>query len=351
MAKLQPYFIDFHKTIRLSFEDSAVLREKRDIVLRKLKTNLKKNFEDRGETPPTFKNFDQGSYAMGTGTKPLVGDYDIDVAIVFSVAADAYPDPVEVKKWVHDALDGHTRSVKVRQPCVTVFYQADDAPIYHVDLAIYSSSDYNDDGKTYLARGRLGSSEENRVWEINDPKELKRLITERFSGEDRKQFRRIVRYLKRWRNVKFSSAGNASPLGIGMTVAAYKWFVPNRTHDIFAADAKYHDHEALLDFVNTMLANFRSVDRDGEVVERLEVELPVEPYNDLFAKMTDQQMATFKERLTALRDALDEALRMADPVEACKLLRKYFGEDFPVPEKEETAEVRNKAYSYSSSSG
>jgi hypothetical protein len=62
-------------------------------------------------------------------------------------------------------------------------------------------------------------------------------------------------------------------------------------------------------------------------------------------------MAIFKERLESLKNALEDAKDMVDPVEACKLLRKYFGDDFPVPEKKETAEVRNRAFSYSSSSG
>ncbi|MGL4884489.1 MAG: cyclic GMP-AMP synthase DncV-like nucleotidyltransferase, partial [Waterburya sp.] len=81
-----------------------------------------------------YETFPQGSYDLGTGNKPLNGDYDIDVGIIIKISKDDYPDPVKVKKWIYDALYGHTNSVEIRRPCVTVFYQKDGEDIYHVDL-------------------------------------------------------------------------------------------------------------------------------------------------------------------------------------------------------------------------
>jgi hypothetical protein len=106
---------------------------------------------DREEDTPTFTWFNQGSYEMGTGIKPAVsGDYDIDVGIIFDINHSEH-DPVDVKTWVTDALEGHTKKVDMRRPCVTVFYQRDDEPIYHVDLAIYSDDTCPGTGCRYLA--------------------------------------------------------------------------------------------------------------------------------------------------------------------------------------------------------
>jgi hypothetical protein len=89
-----------------------------------------------------------------------------------------------------------------------------------------------------------------------------------------------------------------------------------------------------------MLDNFSSEYReDGAWHERLKVPLPVEPYNDLMAKRTAAQMQDFKERIESLRNALQNAYDEELPEDACKVLKKQFGDDFKVPEKAETAKV------------
>jgi hypothetical protein len=72
-------------------------------------------------------------------------------------------------------------------------------------------------------------------------------------------------------------------------------------------------------------------------VERLVVKLPIEPWNDIFNRMTAKQMTTFKEKLITLRDALRYAEGVSDPVAACERLQLVFGDDFRVPENKETA--------------
>lgn len=337
MADVQPQFEGFHEAIKLgNFDENAELREKRDRILDRLKENLDEL--RTGGKAPAYETFNQGSYAMGTGVKPLDSDYDIDVGIRFKIAKDDYPDPVEVKEWVYEALKGHTKRVEVRRSCVTVYYSRGDEPIYHVDLAIYSDRDCNPDGKMYLAKGRLNSAPEYRVWEPADPQGLMDLIAGRFPDpEDAKQFRRVVRYLKRWRDVKFTATGNAAPIGIGLTVAAYLWFSPTyKVPDPFSGARRYNDLPGLYRLISAMLGRFTTVYAEGEWAERLRVELPVEPHNDLFGKMTNLQMRTFKTKLEALRQVLSQAIDEVDPVEACKLLRSEFGDDFPVPSKEET---------------
>jgi tRNA nucleotidyltransferase (CCA-adding enzyme) len=98
MSNLQKYFLEFHDKIKLgNFDEVQTLRDKRDILVK----NLKENIDDNA---PAFEKFDQGSYAMHTGTYPKDGNYDIDVGIVFDCTSDDYNNPVKLKKIVKNAL-------------------------------------------------------------------------------------------------------------------------------------------------------------------------------------------------------------------------------------------------------
>ena len=346
MARIQKQFIEFHDAIKQKrFDDAQTLRDKRDIVRKKVEDRLPGVFEAHGEEVPEWKWHDQGSYKMGTGVKPISGDFDIDQGLYFTVGQEY--DPVRLKKRVHEALDGHTKKVDVRRPCVTVFYQKNGEHVYHVDIAVYSEADTNGTGDDLLAVGRLGSSEENKSWDVSNPRELADTILGKFTGDDRKQFRRCVRYLKRWRDHNFSSDGNNAPNGIGLTISAYDYFA-TAFFDAFTQQ-DYDDLSALLSTVKKMLGGFSLVYRDDEWASRLKANLPNRPYSDVFDKMTNKQMVTFKDKLTKLRDALEAAQDEVDPTDACAGLRKVFGDDFPVPEKKATARVVTPAIASSSS--
>ena len=299
-------------------------------------------FENHGETCPDFYFVDQGSYAMDTGVKPLDGDFDIDQGLYFLVSASTYDNPVVLKERVYEALDGHTNDVQLRRSCVTVFYSLEDEPVYHVDLPVYSDGSQNMDGKARLATGKRHSQPENRFWEISNPQKLAETIFERFTGEDRVQFRRIVRCLKRWKAVNFTGGGGSAPNGIGLTIAAYDCLQPAYT-DRFAN--KHNDLGAMRALVEATLARFALVYDENEqlFVRRLVVKLPVEPENDLFARMTAAQMAAFEEKLSKLKEALVYAEGVSNPTAACERLQRVFGDDFPVPKNEDTAVSQPRA--------
>ena len=287
---------------------------------------------------------------MDLGVIPLDGDFDIDVGLEFKINKIDYPDPVVVKEWVFNALFGHTDDVKIRMPCVTVQYHLRKEPLYHVDFAVYAQDGYSTN--IYLARGKPTSKENDKKWELDDPRGLIKAVREKFTDEnDRLQFRRVIRSLKRWKDVKFSPDGHEAPIGIGLTVCAYYWFSISKTLvDPLKMSYEYNDLDATINFINAMLSQFRLVgNNNGRELYRLSVHLPVQPYNDLFEKMTDIQMTNFKEKLEELHRALIKARDEVDPVEACKVLRKQFGDDFPVPEIEETAQKRGPAIISSSS--
>lgn len=335
MAKVHQQFIKFHDAIKLDFDSNATLREKRDIILEKLKNNI-------DEEAPKYTTFNQGSYALSTGVQPVDGDFDIDVGLWFEMSKDDV-EPVEAKKWVYNALENHTSNVKIKTPCVTVTYVQNGEPCYHVDLTVYATN--NTDEKIYLAKGKDHSNEENKFWDESNPKELMEKINGHHQDvEDRAQFRRVIRYVKRWKDLHFNDGGHSRPTGIGITIAAMNSFQPNYTiTDPFANKREYDDLSALLSFISNMLGAFAMVYHNNEWAERLVVRIPSLPGNDLFEKMTNKQMSHFKEKLTKLKTSLQNAVDEVDPVEACKTLKKVLGDEFPVPTSTESAQRQRPA--------
>lgn len=324
MPAVQKQFEEFHAAIKLDNDDEkATLRAKRKVLIDALEANLDKDL-------PGFETFNQGSYAMDTGVIPLDGNYDIDVGVIFDCNPTEYPDPVVLKKKVRDAVSTHGRTVLIRRPCVTVSYMRNQEPEYHVDLVLYTK---RDDGLLAIGKGREHSEQELRFWEEADPKKLTELICTAFTDDkDLAQYRRCIRYMKRWRDVQFRNGG--APLSIALTIAAKQWFKPR-----FESSGKPADLLALLDWVSAVLNQFQGEVTDEGYHERLKVFLPVTPSGDLMELMTKLQMEKFREKLEALRDALGEAFDEDLPEDACKVLKKQFGDDFKVPEKAETAKA------------
>lgn len=331
---MQSYFEKFDDAIRLGrFNENATLREKRDIIRRKLRDKLPDEFDSHGEDCPSYDFADQGSYEMGTGIKPVAGDFDIDQGLYFELASDDYSDPVLLKKRIRDSLVGHTKKVLIRRSCVTVFYQRDDEDVYHVDLAVYREAAPG--GLPNIGKGKENSDPENRYWETSDPAGLSTWFTADLDDVERMQIRRLVRYLKRWKNERFNSDGNAAPTGVALTVTARAKFAV-RYFDRVAKTP--NDLGALTDVLAAVLGQFvTKLDGDGRQFHRLEVHLPVQPYTDLLKAMSDAQSEVLYQKMDALKNALLDADKAVDPVEACERLRSVFGPDFPVPDPSETA--------------
>lgn len=319
-TSFQRRFLNFHNAIKLDhFDENRTLREKRDTVLDRMRAKGLR-----------FEPFNQGSYAMGTGCLPVDGDYDIDVGIVFSGPASTRPDPLELKRRVRDAVNGHTSTPpRWMRHCVRVQYTRQGSELYHVDLAIYWQNLETDwigqtrKGDIFLAVGKEGSVSPHKAWLESEPHKLRDLIADYQSGEARSQFKRVIRYLKRWRQEHFPSTGNASPVGIGLSVAALQWFQSNAGYG--STEATVNDLDATLQLVNRMRGAFSNTWVDGELATRLIVTLPVKPGLDVFRKMTNQQMREFKQRLDQLATWLESA-RSTGHV---SYLRQAFGSDFP----------------------
>ena len=327
MADLQTQFLAFHTEIKLGTYDgkhaNGILREKRDLIIDQLKASLKAK-EEEGY-PQFVKSFNQGSYALNTGIKPIRdGDYDIDVGVLLDCHKEDYK-PVELKELVADCIKYNNRIVEVSRSCVTVTYIKDGKPDYHVDLPIYAQSSNSYDDTYYLAKGRKGLAEDKRVWQAADPEGINSIINGLYKGNDtyedngsdqRKQFRRCVRYLKRWRNHKYVGIHS-----IGLTTAAYHWLTPDEnTQD---------DLKVLLNLVNNILNTCR--------FGRLSIKLPITPIEDLLKSVSDEDIAKIEEKFETLRKNLQSAVNEPEAHEASKTLRKSFGDDFPIAAKVDKA--------------
>lgn len=328
MASVQRYFEEFHENIRADYEMNQTLREKKDAILTLLRRRLKE------AKRPTFDELLQGSYAMGMGIQPIGEiEFDIDVGLRFGFRDTDYL-ATEVRKWVFDAVDGHTDSVKEKGPCIRVGYSKG----YHVDVVAYAHWSEKSGSEEYRLAHRSNG------WRPADPPGLLEFVEKArkpFMGtEDSKtktdQLRRIVRYLKRWYDVAIPFDSEAKPCGLAFVLLSIESFQPTRTWN-----GQSDDRSALEALANA------GANRVGRIV----VSKPTPEYEDVFAKISDDDMRALKKQFSTLADILRRAEAEPDPVEACKMLRKVFGDDFPVPDPDETGrKTRSPAIVPSSSS-
>src|SRR5262249_9532395 len=157
------------------------------------------------------------------------------------------------------------------------------------------------------------------------PRQLTQIISNKFAGDDADQFRRVIRYMKRWKDFLFPNQGAAAPTGIALTACALNWFQPQKTStwDYSASTNRvvYDDLAATTVLVERMRGAFRQVYNQGVLISALEVQLPVPPGNDLFGKMSGQQMQEFYRRLETLLGTLRGA-KLQDEATACANLRR-----------------------------
>lgn len=335
---VQSEFKKFNDKIRADFETKKELSEKRDILLDKLRNNSE---------IPSFKELNQGSYAMCTGIEPESdGEYDIDVALRFYANKSDY-DPIELKNKICKILKNHTHyGAEIKKPCVTVTYKKDEETKFHVDLVIYLYDDKdNEDSQLYIAKGE---SEDSQEWEEADPKGLVDYINDKVEqGKERDQFRRIVRYLKKWKNRKFSNTGHVNPPSIGITLIAADNF------NYYEED----DLSSLISVVNTIINKFSyaSTNDSGTNMYRISLSLPYhlrfKSGNDIFEKMSDAQMTDFKDKIEKLKNNLVEVRDEVDEYEQYRKLNKIFGDDFEVPDENKSAKKQLNFIPSSSTSG
>jgi hypothetical protein len=312
MADVQALFEQFHQNIRTYYEINETLREKKDIIVRRVKAHLAKNRR------PTCQEYLQGSYKMKVGICALDGaEFDIDVGLRFSFDEAKYS-ASEVRDWVFEAVDGHTEDVDAKGPCIRVTYKDG----YHVDLVSYA---WWDDALG-IEQHRLAHRDDG--WRPADPPKLVQWVLDaRAPFADTKdtatqtdQFRRVVRYLKRWNDHAIRGESPDKPSGLALVLLVKEHLsTPALTWAGAADDRLAVEHVA------------RSA---ADTVGRISACKPTPEYEDMYGRLSNAAMTKLKERFGKLRDAVVDAGNATDPKVACKRLREVFGDDFPCPDAE-----------------
>ena len=317
---IQTHFDKFHEKIKLGRGDDAYrkARERDDSIT----ADVKNAFSEAEY--PVVADFIQGSLATHTGIVPTNGDYDIDRALV--IDADSAPvNPIDPKVTTLEVLESRGfKNAKIKKPCVTADYSSDKV---HIDFPVYK----RDGEQYYLAVGKRNSDEDNREWSGSDPRGLIDWINDSsVYGDDaalaQSQFRRLVRYFKRWRDCQFTERVAAKVYSIGLVVMIKETFWPE-----FDAEGFRKDLEALLQTVSSMLdGGYFRAEANGQY--RVTVCLPKEPWRDIFSGSSLDTGTQFRNKLQRMRDSLSEAKDLDDEREQCKILNAIFGEDFVIPD-------------------
>ena len=328
---IQQRFLKFHNAIKLSREDDAYkkAREKDDSVT----NDVKKAFRDAGYS--VIEDFIQGSLAMHTGVKRKGEDFDIDRAVVIDIA-NAPDDPVKPKIVICDEVleKRGFKNAKVKKPCVTADYASENL---HIDYPVYRKSG----GAYELAIGKRGSDETQRYWDQADPKGLKDWVVDKsgYGGSaDAKvfQFYRVVRYLKRWRDEKFSSDICRKIYSIGIAVMAKQCCNP-----VMDDEGRPIDLTALKNTVSAMLTRGYFINQ-GDDTYVVSVILPVPPYREIFHNNCKNTGTQFRNKLKSMEGKLNDAIAEEDEKKQCEILKDLFGDDFPDCEEAKKADRSDK---------
>lgn len=302
---LQTNFIKFYNSIKFDRgQNKQQLIQKSQQLVHSIRTYLKKN-----QLPSIKQVYNQGSYGGETGVKPTKGrDFDIDVALIFDIKIEDYKDPTIPKQWVKKAIDTHThKQAEILPACVRVNYSN-----YHVDFAIYGLRNQ----VKHIAKGQKNSQPQNKKWEPSPSKKLMEKLKKNLTGEEKAQYKRLICYLKRWKDERFKAKTNEAPTGIALTVMVYQWFQPQIKNGLA------NDLKALQVVLNQVKNNNYG----------LGIKLPMAPHNNLLEDInqSSNHRTNYIKRMKALHKTITAARQTQDSKAAAQLLQAQFGKDFPL---------------------
>ncbi len=338
---LQTQFNKFNETISLSWQDDRIknIREKNDSILE----DIKEKFKEEGY--PVVDSFKQGSYITNTTIEPLDKEYDIDVGIVIDYEK-APENPIDTKKTLRDVLLARNfKEPKIKKPCVTAQYFKAGEKSFHLDYPIYKRNKFN---TYYLAVGKEHSSSDDRKWEESDPKGLIEWLNDNNSfnsNEAYQQYKRLIRYMKRWRDYCITGTERKKIYSIGLAIMIKESFTMS-----ISSDGDINDIVALQKTVNNMKSKYFDCIDYENIKYNVEVRLPVEPKRDVFDKHGSTVGTLLYNKLDKLLSNIDAVNKEDTLIKKCELLKKNcFGDDFPVPDIEDNDTKTFKEAGYISS--
>jgi len=313
MATLHKEYNSFNSTIALNSAKKESLITSRDSLKKKIEKYFKEKKED--EIQPKF--WSQGSFKMNTTVNPISETddsgnvrlkYDLDYGIYFieKKGEDKKRSIDTWHKWVFEAVDGHTNTPpQKKNTCVRVIF----ADGHHIDLPIY-----------YMNGDTLELAHKSKGWINSDPKAFFDWFNEMAKSDP--QLRRIVRYLKAWKN--FKEINNSSlklPSGFALTILAANNFVSDS-----------NDDKAFKLTVEKIKV---------ELDEIFECKRPTTPVGeDVFADFSETKKSNFLNALGSLIEACKNAENEKNFKKASEYLQKQLGDRFPTG-TDETEEDKN----------
>ena len=301
MANNNDQFKAFNTSIKLSNDKKDELLKNRKALRKKIKKYFEENKPD--EIQPKFHS--QGSFEMNTTVNPIpvwsdeddknLYKYDIDDGVYF-IGDEDQDDRYSIQtyhNWIYDAVDGHTGKDPIdKNTCVRVIY----ADGHNIDLPIY----YKKGDIPELAHKTKG-------WIESDPKEFYEWFNE--ETKTNRQLRRIVRYLKAWKDYRESSNSQKKmPSGFILTILA--------TDNI--AYSKDRDDIALKDTLKNIKLALDS---------KFECLRPTSPKGeDLLNGYANKDY--FLNELDKFVTSAEQAINGSNPKDACMKWQKHFGDRF-----------------------
>ena len=325
MAYLDKEFNKFYNEICIH-EESDALRNKRDMLKNDIENYLPDELKKIGVevNKSDFKFINQGSYAISTTIKNPYGAIDLDYAVIIPIETADFNDIPKIKKAVKNSLSHvNSRTVRIKEPCVTVSYYENGEETIHIDFPIYALDDY----RIYLSRGKEFSSKDNYFWEDADPNGLNAYFNVYLNGKD--DLRKTVRFIKKWKQekYKYSTNDNEIPPSVALTILTCENYI-EKEHIVLSI------YETLKNIKDKFVVD---TDSNGNVISaNITCNLPVIPYSDVFYKMrnSDTHMITFYNRLCIAIDNLNTAISLEDEHESGKYIQEVFGNLFEIPEKQ-----------------
>jgi hypothetical protein len=298
----------FNGKIRLTNSRKEDLKSSRKSIRKKIRNWFAKNKPN--ELQPKFSG--QGSFEMNTIINPIpVYDedgkkllkYDLDYGVYF-IEEDGEDNRKSINTWhdwIYKSVEDHTDTLPLKKnTCVRVLY----ADGHHIDLPIY----YKDDGIIELAHKGKG-------WIESDPKEFYEWFNDK--TKENQQLRRIVRYLKAWKNYRENNNSSLKlPSGFALTILATNNFVSDDNDDTAL-------RETVREIKNALDIKF-------------ECRRPTTPINeDVFDNYSDTRKNNFLDTLKSLLSDCDRAKNEKNFKKASEFLRyNQFGDRFPLGKDE-----------------
>lgn len=168
----------------------------------------------------------------------------------------------------------------------------------------------------------------------------------------RRQLKRLIRYIKRWRDVNFSSEGvRQKVFSIALTIMVKEQYKPS----VFSDEIK-DDLVALKSTINEILDSNYIVELWSEKGYRVHTKLPKKPYRDVFqhkensVNVDGSDLNTgmqLKNKLTTLKNNLQKAIDEPNEIKQCEILNQVFGDDFEIPKKNNKSSISNSTLAIS----